>query len=511
MQKKLPVSAIRFKNLRKSLRIHHVKFNKFPIRDRGGIGLTGVPSSGSESSRGELQVITNESQNPILYAATVYLRRGMIPVYIQPGTKCPSEKGWQQTRPTETELVNIFKVPCNIGLLLGAPSNGLVDVDLDCREARELADKYLLSTPSITGRASAPRSHRWYYAPGAITRQFRDPITNQMVIELRSTGAQTLVGPSIHPESGEVYDYLIEEPTTIDAATLLQAVEKLFSEVIRLRYPTGIPQMKRVPHLQSKVSSGLTNNNEEVGVITTRAIGYLSKLPPAISGHGGHAATFAAATALVHGFGLHPQYVLELLLTHYNPHCQPPWAEEELRHKVEDAAGKPHGRPYGWLLDQEGGSESIEAIGDPPTCRGTSLRPLAYSAVEPGWWGSAQPLALRDILTIKAGFAHLLILGIDRYAVVHQPNGVITRSQAIQAIEDAKATNELRGNAFGAGRVIDAMVSIGYLISPDNSGNTYLICDWFKHTGLGWLKRNEAARRKRKQRDNTEGGADASQ
>jgi len=41
---------------------------------------------------------------------------------------------------------------------------------------------------------------------------------------------------------------------------------------------------------------------------------------------------------------------LALLQRDYNPHCQPPWSEKELLHKVKDAAGFPHEKEYGWLL-----------------------------------------------------------------------------------------------------------------------------------------------------------------
>ncbi|MFH0910453.1 MAG: AAA family ATPase, partial [Planctomycetota bacterium] len=87
--------------------------------------------------------------------------------------------------------------------------------------------------------------------------------------------------------------------------------------------------------------------------VEPRAVAYLAAMPPAVSGQGGHNATYAAATALVHGFCLAPEKALELLLAHYNPRCEPLWSEKELRHKVEDAAVKPHTQPFGWLRDQE--------------------------------------------------------------------------------------------------------------------------------------------------------------
>jgi len=66
---------------------------------------------------------------------------------------------------------------------------------------------------------------------------------------------------------------------------------------------------------------------------TARA--YLDKLPPAISGAGGHAAAFAAACWTVR-LGLSETDALALL-REYNHRCLPPWTEKELAHKLRDA------------------------------------------------------------------------------------------------------------------------------------------------------------------------------
>jgi hypothetical protein len=76
-------------------------------------------------------------------------------------------------------------------------------------------------------------------------------------------------------------------------------------------------------------------------------------MPPAISGAGGHAATFKAAVVLVRGFELPESEALRVLVEQFNPRCQPPWAPWELRHKVTSAATR--GRlPHGWLADAQG-------------------------------------------------------------------------------------------------------------------------------------------------------------
>jgi hypothetical protein len=69
---------------------------------------------------------------------------------------------------------------------------------------------------------------------------------------------------------------------------------------------------------------------------TDRARAYLAKLPPAVAGQSGHAATFAAACRLVE-FGLSYESAWALLLQWNGTHCQPPWCERDLRHKLTDA------------------------------------------------------------------------------------------------------------------------------------------------------------------------------
>jgi len=63
---------------------------------------------------------------------------------------------------------------------------------------------------------------------------------------------------------------------------------------------------------------------------------YLAKLPPAVSGAGGHPATFRAACECVR-FGLSDGDALVLLREWNGTHCQPPWTEKELAHKLADA------------------------------------------------------------------------------------------------------------------------------------------------------------------------------
>jgi Bifunctional DNA primase/polymerase, N-terminal len=93
-----------------------------------------------------------------------YIGRGwkLIPVPFK--AKKPTLKAWQSRTITADNVRQYFnRAPMNIGVQLGPKSNGLVDVDLDCSEAIQLAHHFLPKTGSVFGRASKPNSHALYY------------------------------------------------------------------------------------------------------------------------------------------------------------------------------------------------------------------------------------------------------------------------------------------------------------------------------------------------------------
>lgn len=281
----------------------------------------------------------------VVDAAIAYIRRGFRVVPVRPHEKQPIPHGWPELCLTEFDVSSFFGNGENIGLILGEPSRWLVDVDLDCPEALALADHYLPPTGAITGRASMPRSHRWYIARGAMNKPFRDSYDRSSIVEIRSTGTQTLVGPSIHP-SGESYDMLLGEPAEVSAEELAKCVSELSAAVMYERH--GAVESSPKPAV---ATVQLAPSNDSVEDVERRASRYLAKMPGSISGSGGHDRAYHAACVLVHGFLLPPEKALQMLREDFNPRCEPPWSRKELEHKVRDAATKPHLKPAGWLRD----------------------------------------------------------------------------------------------------------------------------------------------------------------
>jgi hypothetical protein len=134
-------------------------------------------------------------------AAAVLIRRGAAPIPVPAGEKNPGRAGWESLRITEEDIPTYWTNGQNVGLLCGRPSNWRVDVDLDADEAVKLAFRFLPETLT-SGRKSRPPSHCWYVAPGAESADWKD-LDGKKLVELRSTGRQTLVAPSTHPDGDE--------------------------------------------------------------------------------------------------------------------------------------------------------------------------------------------------------------------------------------------------------------------------------------------------------------------
>ncbi|MCC7408907.1 MAG: bifunctional DNA primase/polymerase, partial [Phycisphaeraceae bacterium] len=168
-----------------------------------------------------------------LEAACTYCRRGWAVIPIPYRSKNPGLEGWQRLRLREEDLAGHFGGgPQNIGVLLGEPSGWLVDVDLDHRRCVEMADKFLPATPAVFGRAGKPRSHRLYRVTRAVATRKLKSRSEGMLVELRSSGLQTVFPPSVH-ESGEAIEWEASdaEPLLVDPDELLAAVEQLAATV----------------------------------------------------------------------------------------------------------------------------------------------------------------------------------------------------------------------------------------------------------------------------------------
>ena len=97
----------------------------------------------------------------------------------------------------------------------------------------------------------------------------------------------------------------------------------------------------------------------------TRAQKHIDTLDPAVSGSGGHPATYRACRILVNDYNLSVEEAWPILLT-YNEKCEPPWHEKDLRRKLEDAARRPKGNQG---TDKSQGRKKPDVATLPPSKR----------------------------------------------------------------------------------------------------------------------------------------------
>jgi hypothetical protein len=170
-------------------------------------------------------------------AAKAYFELGLRIVPIPKGEKAPRLKDWPNLRIPKDDIGSRFGADSNIGVLLGEPSGHLVDVDLDCREAVALAPRLLPPTSAIFGRRSKRDSH-WLYvldqAP-VKTIALADDKSGTLV-ELRSTGGQTVFPPSQHPSGESIFWSQSAGPAVVNVGVLERSVRALAAASLLARH-----------------------------------------------------------------------------------------------------------------------------------------------------------------------------------------------------------------------------------------------------------------------------------
>ena len=120
---------------------------------------------------------------------------------LKPKAKMPVANDWPNQG---KHLDEVISPDGNLGLILGATS-GLLDVDLDCREAKALADVILSMPHAVFDRGSDDSGHHLYRASSFGPRKaFNAKGSKSTLVELRGNGSQTMIPPSFHPNGSKL-------------------------------------------------------------------------------------------------------------------------------------------------------------------------------------------------------------------------------------------------------------------------------------------------------------------
>ena len=174
-----------------------------------------------------------------LDSVLTYIDSGLAPIPVPHKQKGPAIKNWTGLRIDKNNVEEYFNGrEMNVGILMGRPSNDIVDIDLDDPHAVELAPHFLPETGAVFGRKSNPQSHYIYRAQGLYTKKFSTK-SQGMLVEIRSSNendepSQTIFPPSCHP-SGEAITWVsgFGKIPTVEAEELKGAVRKLAAATLQ--------------------------------------------------------------------------------------------------------------------------------------------------------------------------------------------------------------------------------------------------------------------------------------
>lgn len=224
----------------------------------------------------------------------------LLPIPLIEGGKTPAFKGWQERH--RNRLEELFGEPRNLGLATGA----IVAVDCDTKPmAREFFKEYRGVIRCIQ---ETKRGVHFLFRAEREVRNTQGSTFNGLTYDLRGDGGYIVTAPSIVGD--HVYRY----------------AESYELEPKRLEV---IPDELIPPPPKIQVASVVPTGAYE------RALKWLAKRDPAVSGQRGHTQMFKTAVALRRKFGLTGDQLWSALVL-YNETCIPPFGEKALRHKWSD-------------------------------------------------------------------------------------------------------------------------------------------------------------------------------
>ena len=211
--------------------------------------------------------------------------------------------------PLETQMEWFRDCRVNVAII----TTGMVLFDVDDPALRELVLEHCGPTPHVV---HTPRggTHFGYRARKGVEMQNRVKIKGHP-IDIRTDGGIEVIPPS-RTEHG-AYEWL---------GGGLKSISEL--PVARIGWTR---ERKR-----RRIQTTIVGDGDPHGLLTRGRL-YVDRFGRAVSGRGGHKATFVSALKIVRFVGGDAHLAWQLLQYYNATKCDPEWDERSLRHKWEDA------------------------------------------------------------------------------------------------------------------------------------------------------------------------------
>jgi hypothetical protein len=148
--------------------------------------------------------------NNLVEAALSYAAKGISIFPCKPRTKEPLIKEWQNRATTDEDQVRAWwgQWPeANIGIITGA-GNGFIALDID-EGGEETLKKNGWNTPLSVMVKTADGFHAYFKHPGGYIKNRTGDNALDSGVEVKGDGGYVMAVPSIHPDTGESYEYIL--------------------------------------------------------------------------------------------------------------------------------------------------------------------------------------------------------------------------------------------------------------------------------------------------------------
>lgn len=247
---------------------------------------------------------------------------------------------------------------CGYGIATGERSDCIV-VDFDTWEAFEaMADKL----PNTYAVRTARGVHLYYRWPGFRVRNSAGELAPG--VDVRGDGGFAVAPGSLH-KTGKLYEEVPGHDRIEDAPAWL------------LEWPGLRAKERTTAEAGDNAPIPVDIHTDEGQAIVKNGIYNAQQWTASVQGQGGSSHLFSLALFLVRDLELPLETCATLIAEYYNPRCAPPWSDEEIWHKLEDARDKSDRMPGGVAF-----GEGFKAIAEATAAR--ELAEVVAAKVAPG-------------------------------------------------------------------------------------------------------------------------------
>lgn len=276
------------------------------------------------------------TRSPLHEAARAYAADG-IPVFpCIPNSKVPAVPGAYKAATTDlAQIDRLWTENPNYNVAFSPESVGwcVVDIDEESAPPEPWPDTYTVATPS---------GGRHLYFEGSLPGTVKKLLPG---IDTRGRGSYVLMPPSIVDD--KPYQVIKDIDPVPLPAWVSEAVERRTAAPSQSAAPVTLDQPAAIERARARLDSLVQQGRV------------------AVEGEGGDNLTFQVACDIL-DLGVSPERTLGMIAELWNPHCWPPWPDDELETKVANAARYHQNKPGAWSVPPAGqvfDRKSLEAAG----------------------------------------------------------------------------------------------------------------------------------------------------